>query len=275
CYVRDPVSYLIALADQMQEFGRVLGPTGRDACRRGDPAPEVRYPCRAVRLRVDRRERDEATLTIVLGPDDGSCFGATADAFEEIKTYKDVEGQKVFGDGGWLDSRGLFASVTLDVVLEECDEQESAPLKLFYSFADEDEEFRRALETHLAMLKWQGMIADWHHRKISAGASLQEEVDEQIEAADIVLFLISSDFLASEYCYGVEMARAIARHEQGKARLIPVLVRAADWEDSPVGRLAPLPANRVPVKSAPDPDKAWTEVAKGVRQLVEEISAIR
>ncbi len=94
-------------------------------------------------------------------------------------------------------------------------------LKLFYSYAHEDGLWRRKLETHLSNLQRQGFIVSWHDRNISAGTAWKHEIDTHLNTAHIILLLISPDFIASEYCYSVEMTRAMERHQAGEARVIP------------------------------------------------------
>ena len=101
---------------------------------------------------------------------------------------------------------------------------------LFYSYAREDEELRDQLDKHLRLLERQGLITSWHDREVRAGDDWAKEIDVHLENAQIILLLISVDFLASEYCYGVEMRRALERHYTGEARVIPIILRPVDWQ---------------------------------------------
>src|SRR3712207_4117256 len=92
-------------------------------------------------------------------------------------------------------------------------------IELFYSYSHEDEELRKKLETHLALLRRQGIISEWHDRKILAGQEWAGEIDEHLNSAQLILLLISADFIASNYCYDKEMTRAMERHEAGEARV--------------------------------------------------------
>src|SRR5579883_2684961 len=94
------------------------------------------------------------------------------------------------------------------------------PVELFYSYAHEDEKLRKKLETHLSMLRRQGLIAEWYDRNISAGSAWAQEIDERLRTAKNILLLIRPDFIASDYCYGVEMKLALERHEKREARVI-------------------------------------------------------
>src|SRR2546428_6575835 len=104
-------------------------------------------------------------------------------------------------------------------------QQSRAPVSVVYSYAHADETLRQKLETHLSLLRRQGLISEWHDRKILPGAEWAGEIDEHLERASIILLLISADFLASDYCYDREMTRALERHQHGAVRVIPIILR--------------------------------------------------
>lgn len=139
------------------------------------------------------------------------------------------------------------------------------PIRLFYSYAHEDEVFRKALDKHLSALKRTGVIAPWHDRRIVPGVDWAHEIDRHLEDAHLILLLVSADFLASDYCWGVEMERALAMHRAGAARLVPVMVRPVDFEGVPFANLQALPREAKPITEWRNPDTAWADVAKGIR----------
>jgi tetratricopeptide (TPR) repeat protein len=145
------------------------------------------------------------------------------------------------------------------------------PVELFYSYAHEDEELRDELEKHLSVLKRDSVITSWHDRKIELGADWARQIDEHINTAQIILLLVSADFLASDYCYGVEMKRALERHRAKEARVIPVILRPCDWARSELGALQALPSGARAVTKWPLKDDALHDVAKGLRQIVAEL----
>lgn len=145
------------------------------------------------------------------------------------------------------------------------------PISIFYSYAHEDEEFRQKLEKHLSILKRQGGIEGWHDRKISAGEEWKKELEQHLDSAPIILLLISADFINSDFCYAKEMERALERHRAGEARVIPIIIRPVDWTGAPFGELQALPRDAKPVTSWENQDEAWTNVAKGIRNAVEEM----
>jgi len=144
--------------------------------------------------------------------------------------------------------------------------------RVFFSYSHRDEELRNELETHLAALKRQGVIETWHDRRIGAGENFENEISENLQKADIILLLVSSDFIASEYCYGVEMTRAMERHESGEAHVIPVILRPCLWHGLPFGRLQATPIDGKPVTKFPNQDDAFLEVTRAIHEAAEELS---
>jgi hypothetical protein len=120
-------------------------------------------------------------------------------------------------------------------------------VKLSFSYAHKDEALRDELAKHLALLKYQGIITTWHDRNITAGTEWAQAIDTNLNTADILLLLISANFLASDYCYDTEMQRALERHHDGEARVIPILLKPCDWEGAPFGKLQACPLLTVPV----------------------------
>lgn len=149
------------------------------------------------------------------------------------------------------------------------------PLELFYSYSHKDEPLRDELETHLAMLKNEGVIRGWHDRQIPPGQEWDEKIDEHLNSADIILLLASPDFLASSYCYGIEVTRAMERHEAGAARVIPVILRPCEWQRAPFSKLQALPTGTIPITRWPDRDEAFLNVAEGIRRAVVELLSSR
>ncbi|MGK4004724.1 SIR2 family protein [Sorangium sp. So ce1036] len=151
-------------------------------------------------------------------------------------------------------------------------EPPASPIEVFFSYSESNRDLRDKLETHLAILKRKGVIRGWHDGEIGAGEERDRALAEHLEAAKVILLLISADFLASDFCYDVEMQKAIERHERGEARVIPVILDACDWEGAPFGRLASLPRGGRPVTSWVNQSEAFTDIAKGIRKQVEQLT---
>ncbi|WP_437616223.1 TIR domain-containing protein [Sorangium sp. So ce834] len=145
------------------------------------------------------------------------------------------------------------------------------PVRLFFSYSHKDEALRDELETHLSLLEREGLLQSWHDRRIAAGDGWAGQIDRNLDEAEVILLLVSADFLASDYCFDKEMKRAMARHDAGQARVIPIFLRETDWQSAPFARLQALPKDARPITLWPDRDAAWTDVAKGNRRAVESL----
>jgi tetratricopeptide (TPR) repeat protein len=139
--------------------------------------------------------------------------------------------------------------------------------KIFFSYAHEDELLLVELEKHLSGLKQQGFINCWSDLNIAAGEERDDEINEHLDTADILLLLISPDFISSDSCYK-EMSQAMERHKDGGARVIPVILRGVDWSSAPFRNLEPLPRDGIPIKGRSDQDEAFAEVGREIRKIV-------
>ncbi len=155
---------------------------------------------------------------------------------------------------------------------KDMERETSKALKLFYSYSHKDERMRDELETHLTLMQSQGLIESWHDRRITAGDEWKKDINENLRRADIILLLISADFLVSKYCSEIEGKLALERHKKGEAVAIPIIIREVDWTSAPLGKLQALPRDGKPVwrSSKGARDKAWAEVAKGIKKVIEE-----
>jgi len=146
-------------------------------------------------------------------------------------------------------------------------------IDLFYSYSHDDEKLRNKLEKHLSLLKRGGFIVEWHDRKILAGSNVNDQIDDNIKKAKIILLLVSASFLASDYCFGKEMTYALERHKKGEAKVIPIILRECDWKTAPFKDLLALPTDGKPVASRKwkTQDEAFANIAAGIRKVVKEI----
>jgi hypothetical protein len=139
---------------------------------------------------------------------------------------------------------------------------------VFVSYSHKDERYREKLQISLAQLQRENLVTVWHDRKILPGQEWDREIDRNLENAEIVLLLVSPDFLASSYCYGHEMLQALERHRSGSATVVPIIVRPSDWQHSPLASLQALPSEGRPVSRWSNRDQAWLNVAQGLRRLI-------
>jgi hypothetical protein len=144
-------------------------------------------------------------------------------------------------------------------------------VEVFYSYAHEDETLQKELEKHLSILRQEGFIAEWHHRRIIAGTDWTHTIDSHLNTAPIILMLISPNFIASDYCYGIEMKQAMERQAHGEAIVIPIILRPVDWKGAPFEGLQLLPTNAKPITAWSNRDAAFFDVARGIRKAVETL----
>jgi len=147
---------------------------------------------------------------------------------------------------------------------------EETLLNIFFAYSREDSKLRERLDKHLSGLKRRNYINTWYDGQIDAGTEWEKEIDYALSKADIILLLISADFIASDYCYEVEMRKAISRHEKGDAVIIPVMLHPCDWTDLPFSKIQGLPQNGKAVSSTEwkNPEFALNEVAKSIKDTV-------
>ncbi|HEY9648687.1 MAG TPA: TIR domain-containing protein [Chroococcidiopsis sp.] len=164
------------------------------------------------------------------------------------------------------------ADKTLDKPHSE-DRAARRAIELFFSYSHRDEDLRDEMAKHLSILKRQGVISTWHDRSIDAGTEWAQEIDSHLNSAQVILLLISPDFIASDYCFDIEMGRAMERHEAGEACVIPVILRPVDWSGAPFSKLQAYPKNAKPVTTWANQDEAFLNVTQGIRNAVERLSS--
>jgi hypothetical protein len=146
------------------------------------------------------------------------------------------------------------------------------PIEIFISYSHKDDDLREELVTHLSNLRRQGKISAWHDRAIEAGSQWETQIKSKLESAQIILLLISPPFMASDYCYDIEMQQAVHRHDQGNTRVIPIILRPVDWKDSPISKLKALPKDAKPVTQWGDRDTAFLDIVNGIRKVVDSLA---
>jgi formylglycine-generating enzyme required for sulfatase activity len=211
----------------------------------------------------------------------GSCVDFRAllenpESVEEVNTFELPPDSQHFAEvGAEVLARmgGKYRAITTSIrgkYRRDTHEKPLKNIKLFYSYSYKDEELRNRLETHLMALKRQEIIDDWHDHKISLGAEWHNVLDENLKAADIILLLVSSDFITSGYCE-TEMKYAIQQHEAGKAVVIPIMLRPCMTEGLEFMKLQCAPENMKPVTEWVDQNEAFIDIAKKIQMVVENI----
>lgn len=149
------------------------------------------------------------------------------------------------------------------------------PIEVFFSYSRRDEKFKDELEKRLSVLQRQGIVSNWNDRMIEPGSEWAREIDTHLNSADVILLMVSPDFLASNYCWDVEVRKAMQRHAKGDAYVIPVILRRTDWDGTPFAKFQALPTDAQPIASWNDQDEAFYDVIKGIKVAISNLYQIR
>ena len=145
-------------------------------------------------------------------------------------------------------------------------------LEVFLSYSHQDQAFRSELDKHLSNLKRQGIISSWSDSNIAPGTEWQPQIMTHLNTARIILLLISADFMDSDFCYSIEMTRAIERHRANEARVLPIILRPCDWKGTPFAALQVLPTAGKAVTRWPTHDDAFEDVIQGIRKAIDDLT---
>jgi hypothetical protein len=187
-----------------------------------------------------------------------NTLGWDSDRYERIKSQLYEEGLIILG-------KGKGGSVGLATA------PGSEALRVFISYSHIDQTLKNELVKHLEPLRRRNLIESWHDGVLKAGDEWEDEISTQLEEANIILLLVSIDFINSEFCYDVELERALERHDEGTAVVIPIILRACHWQQTPFSKLQALPKDLKAISSWSDRDEAFTNVVEGIRLAAEEI----
>ena len=148
-------------------------------------------------------------------------------------------------------------------------------MELFLSYSHRDERLKDELDIHLSGLKREGLVSSWNDRKITAGSEWKDEINRRLAGANLIILLVSASFLASDFCYEEEMTKALRRNQEGTAKVIPVILSPVDWKSSPLRQLQALPKDAKPITSWSNRQAALLDTARGIRGVIENLTAPR
>jgi cellulose biosynthesis protein BcsQ len=267
------VEYELA-QDWLKKFANELGPLYADWAHKDVTAAELLNFTRVPY--IPYWSFGEKLPVIEEGTDDPDDIGFSLETLSALVaqkySYSDV---LVRNRDSYVTAVRKRASLNGNGQLAASQPRPSQGLKLFISYSHHDEHLRNQLDAHLAGLSRLGLIESWHDRQIAYGQEWATSINAHLEEADVILLLVSADYLASDYCYSLEMSRALERHKQGEALVIPIILRAAYWQSAPFAGLLALPKDGKPVTVWPDIDSAWQNVIEGIRMAIESLTSRR
>lgn len=142
------------------------------------------------------------------------------------------------------------------------------PPTFFISYASEDRDYKDELIKHLSGLKRNGLIKDWEGRAILPGQAWDEEIKKKLEEAEVILFLVSSDFMASDYIHDVEIKRALERYKKKEVRIIPIILRHCDFNSLQISMHQALPEYAKPINTWTDKDEAYLNIVTQIKKII-------
>ncbi|MBF0155231.1 MAG: toll/interleukin-1 receptor domain-containing protein, partial [Magnetococcales bacterium] len=150
----------------------------------------------------------------------------------------------------------------------------SDPVKIFISYAHEDEAYKDALLKFLKVLTRQKKIQPWMDRQIRIGEEWRPQIEQALRECRLGILLISADFLASDFIQDEEVPQLLEQHRTGRTRLVPIIIRHCPWTKDQIARYQALPKDGKPVKSYADSDQAWTEVTLNIAEILAELPSV-
>jgi Subtilase family/TIR domain len=186
-----------------------------------------------------------------------------------LRTAVDLRREVMYQGFGLLD---VLAAVREAMGTSAPTSDAAVPLKVFCSYSHLDQALWKEFKAHLSPMERAGRIEIWSDQKIEAGQRWEEEIYQKLNAADIILLLISSYFVDSEFCYSKELKRAVERDAEGTARMVPVRVRPVSLKGTVLAEIQALPPGAKPITSFGDPHEGWAQVAEHLYDIVEKLA---
>lgn len=152
----------------------------------------------------------------------------------------------------------------------------SRAVKIFFSYATsalQDKQLFDELTSHLILLKRQHLVDEWYNSEMSNNRVTAKFLETRLNMVDIIILLISADFFASDHCYDFEMQLALELSRTKGIHLIPILLSHSEWDTTPLHKYQPLPASRIPIIDSSNRDAVFSEIAREIRLVVQEVSA--
>lgn len=142
-------------------------------------------------------------------------------------------------------------------------------LKAFISYSHNDMNYKLSLLTHFESINKLYNIDFWHDGLIDAGGHIDSEVMAELDTSDIIILLISSSYISSNFCYNIEMERAFQREKNGECIIVPVLLKKTSLNESmPFYNLKTFPTDRKPISSFRSRNDGYVDVTEGLTTLI-------
>ncbi len=182
--------------------------------------------------------------------------------------WNESDKQEENPNGYSFNSSFLEKNITLSI---KTTENSSKPLSIFISYSKKDNELREELNTHLASLRRRNIVSNWDDRHIIGGELWDDTIKTKLKEADIILFLVSANFINTDYIWNHEIPLAEEQRKNGKARVIPIILKSCQWTKLDFAKQMALPSKGIPINSFPDRDTAWLEVVESLEKVIHDV----
>lgn len=142
-------------------------------------------------------------------------------------------------------------------------------MKLFISYSHKNKGERETLDKHLAILRKNDNLTVWSDIEILPGKDLENEVDENVNTADIICLLLSADYFSSDPCLK-ECQIALQKKIKGEASVIPVILSHCGWKDTELSKIKALPNDGKEISTYRNQNEAWFEVYEGIKKIIQD-----
>ena len=146
----------------------------------------------------------------------------------------------------------------------------TGPIKCFISYSHKDKSMCNKLKNHLDALSRLYNIETWFDGKILPGGNIDEEIKKSLISADIVLLLVTTDFLASYYCYEKELSVAMERHNKGQCIVVPIIGKPIVSGKYIFSHLKYVPTDGKPISTFSPQYNGFHNACEGISNLLKQ-----
>jgi hypothetical protein len=141
-------------------------------------------------------------------------------------------------------------------------------LRGFISYCHADQQLVIQFKKSISMLEREMNIEFWYDRAMAPGDEWEKMIHNELNHADLVILVVTNDFLSSQPCYEIEMKRALERQAKGATVVVPIIFRACRWQGAPFAAFEVLPTGSLAIESWHNKDEAFASVAADLEALI-------
>ncbi|MFA6137665.1 MAG: toll/interleukin-1 receptor domain-containing protein [Sulfurimonas sp.] len=156
-------------------------------------------------------------------------------------------------------------------IIEYWKTNQKEKVKIFFSYAHKDREYLEELKEYIKIFERNGLVERWDDNELVVGEKWDNTIKDKIYSADIIIFLLSSTSLASDYIYNNELKIAFELNEMDEAYVVPIIIKDCLWDMTEFKEFQVLPLDGIAVNSWSKKEEAWTRVSRGLKKAIDNI----